>query len=425
MIAADTTWISFVSSKGGSGKTVTSSAMGTFLATLGFKVLLVDTDAATNGMTLLFLEQLLGFKNARRAETTARMVGLFEAEGGRKPDILRIDDTLHFLPASYSMRDTEKASADSLRALLFDLKQTDSEYDFIFLDAQAGSDIFARVAVEYSDGSVLVSEYDPVSAQGLERLKILFSDVLDPASTWTLFNKVLPEFAASIGETSGVTRYLAPIPWDADVVRAFVRRDLAVNVRTPNAYTLAIAQVALGLFPDKTFDKIQSWQENTFGNKNAPLAKKISELEQIIRKLSEEESKNKSFRVRVLIILFGIASGLTFLNDAYVWFYVYLLGHDTPSYGNDVSNILEQIKVLSPVLFGSALLYALATMGKDSAASPAASALKDAQAEREKLVTARTAAQAALRLERAGFYAERRRKGVAAGADEAATGSAA
>ena len=103
--------------------------------------------------------------------------------------------------------------------------ESESEYDFIFLDAQAGTDLYAKETAKLADQCIIVSEFDPVSAQGIERLKVHFSDILDPRRTWVLFNKILPEFAQAIGEGLAVARYLPPIPWDADVVRAFANRD--------------------------------------------------------------------------------------------------------------------------------------------------------------------------------------------------------
>jgi len=58
--------ISFISAKGGSGKTVTASSVGHFLARLGFQTLLIDSDASTNGLTLLFLPNVVGSKSSRK-----------------------------------------------------------------------------------------------------------------------------------------------------------------------------------------------------------------------------------------------------------------------------------------------------------------------------------------------------------------------
>src|ERR1700734_2983203 len=53
------------------------------------------------------------------------------------------------------------------------IEHAQNDYDYILLDAQAGSDHYAAVAMSkrVSDVVVLVAEYDPMSAAGIERLK--------------------------------------------------------------------------------------------------------------------------------------------------------------------------------------------------------------------------------------------------------------
>ena len=53
-----TSVISFLSGKGGSGKTSSSLAISKILADVGFKVLLIDFDFATSGATYFFLPDL-------------------------------------------------------------------------------------------------------------------------------------------------------------------------------------------------------------------------------------------------------------------------------------------------------------------------------------------------------------------------------
>ena len=267
----------FLSAKGGSGKTVTSSALGTFLSELGFKILLVDTDAATNGMTLLYLEQLLSARQRLSIES-GRQIGLFEVTTDEPPSEIEISDNLYLVPATFRMSDTEAVDHDWFEHVLSKLIREGHRYDFILLDAQAGTDAYAKAAAKHADTDVIVSEYDPVSAQGIERLKIFFSGVMTPSSTWTLFNKVLPEFASVIGEGLSVAQFLPPVPWDADVVRAFARRDLAVNVETPNPYTLAISQLAYSLFPEETGEAIERWQGASLQSVTSPVEKRLDEL---------------------------------------------------------------------------------------------------------------------------------------------------
>ena len=49
--------ICMASAKGGSGKTVLTATFSAFLVALGKRVAMIDTDAATNGLTLMFLKE--------------------------------------------------------------------------------------------------------------------------------------------------------------------------------------------------------------------------------------------------------------------------------------------------------------------------------------------------------------------------------
>lgn len=71
------------------------------------------------------------------------------------------------------------------------LKQCREDFDYIFLDAQAGADSFAKVSMTrgISDEVVIVSEFDRVSAADVERLKGLLPKVLYFDRTWVLLNK--------------------------------------------------------------------------------------------------------------------------------------------------------------------------------------------------------------------------------------------
>jgi cellulose biosynthesis protein BcsQ len=279
--------VCFISAKGGSGKTVICSSLGTFLAELGFRVLLVDTDAATNGMTLLYLDQLLGSRRERFSAGTGG-AGLFDANENKKISIVKINENLHFVPATFKMAETEKTDLTYFEISLKNLLNGAQEYDFVLMDAQAGTDSFAYIAAEIAEQCVIVSEYDPVSSQGVERLKVQFGKVLDPTATWTLFNKVLPEFVTAIGEGLSVARYLPPIPWDADVVRAFARRDLAIDMKAPNLFTLAMAQVALNILPDETGEAIEKWNALFVKETTEPVEERLREVRHVIKVLEEK-----------------------------------------------------------------------------------------------------------------------------------------
>jgi hypothetical protein len=206
------------------------------------------------------------------------------------------------------MSDTETTDHIHFEGVLRKLLDSADIYDFVLLDAQTGTDSYAKSAAGLAAQCVIVSEYDPVSAQGIERLKILFSRILDPSSTWILFNKILPEFAAAIGEGLSVARYLAPIPWDADVVRAFVRRDLAIDMQRPNPYTLAISQVAYMLFPDETGEAIEKWRGSALQSATTPVKDRIRELRMAESTIEKDQARRDVFVRRTSLTIAGLCA---------------------------------------------------------------------------------------------------------------------
>ncbi len=389
--------VSFLSAKGGSGKTVTSSALGTLLAALGFKVLLVDTDAATNGMTLLFLEQLLDVRQ-KSSSTTTKQLGLFEVAPDVAPTMIEVADNLWLAPATFRMTETESVDIGTFSQSLRCLLDATREYDFVLLDAQAGSDGYARAAASAAETDVIVSEYDPVSAQGIERLKVFFANEMPSGSTWTLFNKVLPEFASVIGEGLSVAKFLPPVPWDADVVRAFARRDLAINMALPNPYTLAIAQLAYSLFPDKAGDAIEKWRGGALSSVVSPVEQRLLELKTVEDKLFDIERK----RIRITSISAGTIGLLAIGGIAFLTLGFEPKDQDVPI--SLLANVAALLGVVLSVSFGFKWIGKLFNVNKDQ------STLSSIAVEREKLVTTLEAARSTFRVdEKAGIFERRRR----------------
>jgi MinD-like ATPase involved in chromosome partitioning or flagellar assembly len=269
--------VTFISGKGGSGKTVTCSAIGRFLAHLGFSVLMVDTDASTNGLTMLFLSEVNKMK--REASYAA---GIFDGEEILTP--VPIVENLQFVPATFTLSQTDATEMDSFkRSVASAIRWAEvMSVDYVLLDAQAGSDEYAKVAASFGHNVVIVSEFDPISAQGVDRLKILFSGVMRPDNTWILYNKVLPEFASAIREALVITRVLPPLAWSADVIRSFAQRTLAVDFENPNPYTLNISQVVENLFGPEMRVRIRQWSDSVQEAIQEPLLRDLQEVEREI-----------------------------------------------------------------------------------------------------------------------------------------------
>lgn len=286
--------ISFASPKGGSGKTVISASLATFLAGLGKRILLVDMDAATNGLSIFYVERLNEAKEALAKNKTSPR-GVFEAIPNESLTFFNLSEEIDFIPATYRMKQVEDMPKENLKkSLLQNLDILRSKYDYILIDAQAGSDIYAQIAMEIADEVVIVSEYDPVSIEGIERLKRLFGRALSYDKTWVLFNKMLPVYVKSLGEFLSIARFLVPIPWDAEVVRAYTRRRLAVNMKGATDHTIAIMQTARSLFAEKIDEAITNWKKGKEEALREPVHAQLTKIEQEISILRKARGVSES-----------------------------------------------------------------------------------------------------------------------------------
>src|SRR5205809_2974200 len=99
--------VCMASAKGGSGKTVLTATFGAFLAEIGKSVLIIDTDAATNGLTLMHLKEvMLQGEYALAAQRRPRGIyeGLLETEDA---EVVTIRSGVKLIPATYNFTNIE------------------------------------------------------------------------------------------------------------------------------------------------------------------------------------------------------------------------------------------------------------------------------------------------------------------------------
>lgn len=303
--------ICMASAKGGSGKTSLTATFATFLSKLNKRVLMVDADPATNGLTLLHIKEVLVKAEVVRS-TRRQPISLHHALSALsldEPDILQLSETLHFLPATYNLQDIETAvSADSFDRMKRLSSWLRGKYDFIFIDSQAGADQTAQLMMnrDISDEVVIVSEYDPMSAAGVERLKGILRNDLTYERTWVLLNKILPEFAESFSDFLEVAKYLSPIPWEAEVVRAYARRRLAVDTESGNSHTLAVLQTLRGLVGDSTLEELEQWVQTRAAVIRQPIEQQYADAEKEMATLLQQTVEQaKKRRIALLGTLLG------------------------------------------------------------------------------------------------------------------------
>ena len=317
--------ICFASAKGGTGKTVLSASFAEFLGTLDKKVLLVDTDASTNGMTLFYLGDLIEKRKLAQKERMTTY-GVFEIipkdEVYGQPTPMRVGTNVDLIPAAYVMTQTGDADTQQFASALNTiLDRFGASYDFIFFDAQAGSDPYAKISTSVADEIVAVSEYDPVSIEGLNRLFTLFKEEMPYQKRWVVYNKVLPEFMKDAGKDRTAERILPAIPWDKEVVLAFRDRKLALNTEKGSQHTLAIMRTISALLGSEISKDIEDWKKEKSDLIRTPIKTQAEDVEKEIatfrRALIETEIKLDKLKQRPRTLAI-VGMGLIILASLYI-----------------------------------------------------------------------------------------------------------
>src|SRR5262249_48767774 len=130
--------------------------------------------------------------------------------------------------------------------------------------------------------------------QGVRRLERLYPTSFDADKTWVLYNKVLPEIAASMGQLLRIERRLTPLPWDIDVVRDYVAGRLPVHMDAPNAFTLAILEgieLALGR---AVVEDIDAWRAGTASRLRGPISTRLADIDSQIDQLERVRIESQS-----------------------------------------------------------------------------------------------------------------------------------
>lgn len=248
------TTISFISGKGGVGKSCISATLARLLYILGYKVLLIDLDLVTHGLTYFFIENIKGKKTKGildiiRESIEPQKDPLQFLDGQKENLILRVESkdmgVMDFIPSKSDILNdslrviekNEKARNIISTAVERIINLYQNEYDFILLDTEAGPENITFKGVEWSDKVVIVTEADPIAKDSCENLVFAFREVLQRKgkdNVIYIMNKVLEgeadlysdkKFRKELGNISSFP-YLYPIPFDSNVRETFMTKDL-------------------------------------------------------------------------------------------------------------------------------------------------------------------------------------------------------
>lgn len=313
--------ISFLSGKGGAGKTSVSISVAHLLNDVGFKVLLIDFDFATNGASYFFKHLF------QRNPQILGLTDLIRKDLSKIPDWsefgLEIQKNLFFLPSRVSfskkvpLQHSLYANEEELQKFLSQIKHDASLYfDFIILDNQAGSNVTSKVSASLSDKVILIAELDPISNDAIDNLLIQIGDSF-PEYKRHLINKL------DIRESDGYKNLnllfqsmnrLPPLPFDFEVRAAFSSRQIPIDVNKPTTFLIALFNMVKSMLPE------YQTELNEYGQK---ILKRFSEYQaRVDGLLNSKESNEKELELirsswyktedmsKRLFAFFGIGGGI-------------------------------------------------------------------------------------------------------------------
>lgn len=290
--------ISFISGKGGVGKTALTVAVGKLLSLLEYKVLLIDSDLTTHGMTFLlgFNEKFYGVLELyNEFRNIFLKVSKKEIENLPERFICRLSSNLDYIQSTSrpALRYSEQVFSESIKINevlkgLLDYVVRTGEYDFVIIDSQAGSVPTTFSAVSASSKVVIVMEPDPVSTYASQNVAGELGGHL-PRDSFFVINKLSVQEASgyvAIEKFLRILRHLSPIPFDFEVRRCFMIRQIPIDKNKPSAFMFGIMRMVKDLLPE-TDEKLSKLEEEIRKIALAPTERRLNELEMKIQNFAE------------------------------------------------------------------------------------------------------------------------------------------
>ncbi|MDN5363521.1 MAG: septum site-determining protein MinD [Eubacteriales bacterium] len=151
--------IVITSGKGGVGKTTTTANIGTGLATMGYKVVLVDTDIGLRN-----LDVVLGLENRIVYDIVDVTKGNCKLRQALIKD--KRFDGLHLLPAAQT-KDKTAVSPEEMKALCAELKR---DFDYVIIDCPAGIEQGFKNAIAGAEKAIVVTTPEVSAVRDADRI---------------------------------------------------------------------------------------------------------------------------------------------------------------------------------------------------------------------------------------------------------------
>ena len=147
------------SGKGGVGKTTTTANIGSGLARLGYKVLLIDTDIGLRN-----LDVIMGLEN----RIVYNIVDVIEGNCKFNQAIIKDKNCsgLALMPAAQT-RDKTAITPEQMKKLMIDLKP---EYDYIIIDCPAGIEHGFKNAIAAAERAIIITTPEVSAIRDADRI---------------------------------------------------------------------------------------------------------------------------------------------------------------------------------------------------------------------------------------------------------------
>jgi septum site-determining protein MinD len=222
--------IVITSGKGGVGKTTTTANLGVALASLGYKVVMIDADIGLRN-----LDVVMGLENRIVYDLVDVVEGYCRLRQALIKD-KRIEGL--FLLPSAQTRDKNAVNPDQMKTLIEELRE---EHDYIIVDCPAGIEQGFRNAVAGADRAIIVTTPEVSAVRDADRITgLLESSGLEKPDL--IVNRVKPKMISrgDMMDISDIIDILAidllgVVPDDESIVVSTNRGEPAVMIEGSRA----------------------------------------------------------------------------------------------------------------------------------------------------------------------------------------------
>lgn len=317
--------ISFISGKGGSGKTTLALSMASMLSTCGIKTLLIDCDMSTNGATYFHEDKLSMQKN------TISFYDIIFNESNKKTNTIKINDNYDFIPSITQITKKNNktythSNNDRIISYYLDWRQ---RYDVVLFDCQAGYTDILKLILPITDINLSVMETDAISSSAMRSLYLKIGDILNTKKTYQIFSKASKEEYDIYSKVSGGTVFtnIEIITFDWKIRKAFSVSRIPDMESTSANYGQQVYNICSILLNDETNQTKLSIFKNILelhflNEQEELLEKEICELKENYQHKKKKKTKTIYFSVlSFLIILGGVFVILAFKTEIFdsIW----------------------------------------------------------------------------------------------------------